>query len=132
MWNAQPTLTDQYFVSSFISGLKDELRSMVKMMMPTTVRQAIEKARLQELTLEVVFKRNRVVTRPISPHNSLVGGTTRALVVGGTSGGTKANPPPFRSTTMEQRRLMGLCYWCGEKYSLRHLCRRELMNMEGE
>jgi len=23
MWNAQPTLTEQYFVSSFISGLKD-------------------------------------------------------------------------------------------------------------
>jgi len=38
MWNAQPTLIDQHFVSSFISGLKDELRSMVKIMMPTTVR----------------------------------------------------------------------------------------------
>ena len=45
MSNAQPTLTNQYFVSSFIRGLKDELRSVVKMMMPTTVRQAIEKAR---------------------------------------------------------------------------------------
>ena len=46
MWNMQPTLTDKYFVPSFISGLKDELRSMVKMMMPTIVRQVAKKARL--------------------------------------------------------------------------------------
>lgn len=49
-------MLSQHFVSSFFSGLKDELRSMVKMMMPTTVRQAAEKARLQELTLEAQTK----------------------------------------------------------------------------
>ena len=34
IWNVQPTLTYHYFVSSFISGLKDELRPIVKMMQP--------------------------------------------------------------------------------------------------
>ena len=44
-------LTDQYVVSIFVSGLKEELQSMVKMMTPTIVGQATKKARLQEMTL---------------------------------------------------------------------------------
>ena len=35
---SQPSLTEPYFVSSFISGLKDELRPIVKVMMPTTIK----------------------------------------------------------------------------------------------
>ena len=27
---------------------------------------------------------------------------------------------------------MGLCYKCGERFGLRHICRRQLLNMEGE
>ncbi|XP_052171379.1 uncharacterized protein LOC127787396 [Diospyros lotus] len=52
MLNSQPALTTgHYFVSSFISGLKDEPRPIVKMM------QAAEKAKLQELTLEAIFNK---------------------------------------------------------------------------
>ena len=42
----QPHLTEEYFVSSFISGLGDEVRPMVKMMQPGTVEQAADSARL--------------------------------------------------------------------------------------
>lgn len=35
---------------------------MVKMMMPTTVKQATEKAKLQELTLEVIFNKYTIAT----------------------------------------------------------------------
>ena len=56
MWNAQSTLTEHDFVSSFIKGLKGELRSMVKTMMPATVKQVVEKARFQELALEAIFR----------------------------------------------------------------------------
>ena len=38
MMNAHPTLIEHYFVSSFISGLNDELRPIVKMMQPATVK----------------------------------------------------------------------------------------------
>lgn len=119
-------------MSRFISRLKDEVRSMVKMMMPTTVRQVTEMARLQELTLEVIYKKNRTMVRPLSLSNPSSGGNTRALVAGGAIGGLRANPNPLRSPTMEQRRLMGLCYKCGEKFRLGHICRRQLLNMEGE
>jgi len=38
MLNSQPTLTENYFISNFISGLKDEFRPTVKMMQPATVK----------------------------------------------------------------------------------------------
>ena len=38
LWTVHPHLTEQYFVSNFVSGLKGELRSMVKMMLPASVR----------------------------------------------------------------------------------------------
>ena len=89
---------------------------MVKMMMRTTVRQAAEKARLQELTLEAIYKRNRTLVRPLPPNNPTLGGDSQALVTGEAVKRLRANPNPLQSHTMEQRRLMGLCYKCGEKF----------------
>ena len=60
MMNAHPTLTEDYFISSFINGLNDELRVVVKMMQHVTIKQAIEKARLQEMALEAIFKRHHI------------------------------------------------------------------------
>lgn len=59
---SQTSLTEPYFVSSFISGLKDKLRSMVKMLMPTTVKHAVKKAKLQELMLEAICNKYAVGT----------------------------------------------------------------------
>jgi len=50
-------LDELYFVSSFISGLNDELRPTVKMLQPNIIKQAAEKARLQELTLKAIAKK---------------------------------------------------------------------------
>ena len=60
MMNAYPALTENYFVPSFISRLNDELRPIVKMMQPVTVKQVVEKARLQEMALEAIFKRHQI------------------------------------------------------------------------
>ena len=62
MWSSQPALTEHYFVSTFISGLKDELRLMVKMIQPVTMKQVVEKAKLQELALEAIFNKNTIAT----------------------------------------------------------------------
>ena len=66
MLNAQPALTEQYFVSSFISNLKDQLRPMVKMMQIATVKQVAEKARLQELALEAIFRKHKIQSKSYS------------------------------------------------------------------
>ena len=41
------------------------------------------------------------------------------------------NPAPVKHLYMEQKRQLGLCYWCGEKYVPNHQCRRQLLQMEG-
>ena len=63
MWNVQPSLIEQYFVSSFINGLTDEVRPLVKVMQSATVKQAAKKAQLQELALEAIFKKCKMSPR---------------------------------------------------------------------
>jgi hypothetical protein len=46
--NRTPGLTEYFRVSSFISGLKEEVRIMVTMLKPTTLPNAFGLARLQE------------------------------------------------------------------------------------
>ena len=46
-----PHLSESYFVSSFISGIKEEIRPMVKMLKPNTLIEAFEIAEWQEQSL---------------------------------------------------------------------------------
>ena len=46
MLNKNPYMTEEYFVLNFISGLNDDLRSMVKMMRLRLVQEATEDALL--------------------------------------------------------------------------------------
>ncbi|KAL4290985.1 hypothetical protein GQ457_14G012040 [Hibiscus cannabinus] len=52
-------LGEDYFVLSFISGLKEELRHMVKMHEPKHSHDAYRKAKLYELSLEIENKKFR-------------------------------------------------------------------------
>ena len=53
---------------------------MVKMMMPATIREAAKKARLQELTLEDIFRKNKVVNKSFPMGGTLSGETSKAMV----------------------------------------------------
>lgn len=54
-----PHLTEGYFVFSFVSRLSEELRPIVKMQQPRTIKLAIECARLQELIVEALMRKQR-------------------------------------------------------------------------
>nr|CAD1837469.1 unnamed protein product [Ananas comosus var. bracteatus] len=47
----------EFFLSSFLSGLKDEIRSAVKMLQPRTLAQAFELAKLQEQTMSAMMRK---------------------------------------------------------------------------
>ena len=49
-------LSEEFFVDSFLSGLKDEIRLTIKMFNPKTLNHAYSLARLQEATLEFAKK----------------------------------------------------------------------------
>lgn len=57
---SHPSLDEAYFVSSFICGLDDQIRSTVKMLYPTLVGQATEQAYLHEMALEAFAKKHRL------------------------------------------------------------------------
>ncbi|KAK3230913.1 hypothetical protein Dsin_002794 [Dipteronia sinensis] len=46
-------LSEEFFLSSFVSGLKDEIRHPVRVFKSTSIHHAIELARLQEASLEL-------------------------------------------------------------------------------
>nr|CAD1818033.1 unnamed protein product [Ananas comosus var. bracteatus] len=52
-----------YFLSSFLSGLKDEIRSAVKMLYPRTLTQAFKQAKLQEQTIAAMMKKSKQMLR---------------------------------------------------------------------
>ena len=65
---------------------------MVKMFLPATMREAVDKATLQELTLEAIYKRNRSAPRPMPVAGYLTRGNTKALMPAVPMGGVKGGP----------------------------------------
>jgi len=61
--NSHPTLTMSYLALRFINDLDNTLRLTVKMMCPTTVQQATKKAGLQELVLEAIYRKHRLLPK---------------------------------------------------------------------
>ena len=70
MLNHNPYLTKAYFVSNFISGLNEELKPMVKVLQPQTLKHATNSVRLHELAVEALMKKQWLVSRG-GTHNVL-------------------------------------------------------------
>jgi hypothetical protein len=45
MYSLNPSLPESYYISSFISGLKEEIKLMLKILKPTTLIQAFDQAK---------------------------------------------------------------------------------------
>ncbi|XP_026457854.1 uncharacterized protein LOC113358474 [Papaver somniferum] len=125
-----PHLTEEYFTSSFISGLKEELRLHVQMFSPKTLSNAVYIARMQEALIENAAKKSRNFYKP-SP---LYFTTQRNLPSPVTSPSTlhknfsspnPPSPPPIKRLSyadMRKRREKGLCYNCDEVFQAGHKC----------
>nr|XP_016489435.1 PREDICTED: uncharacterized protein LOC107809347 [Nicotiana tabacum] len=117
-----PNLDESHFISSFIGALKEEIRFGVKLFKPTTLRFAVEQARLQDKAIEASLKRTKVVIK-----TSLITGnpsSTKAPVA------TTVKPDSFRLSpkVYEYRKSNYLCYKCGKKYTQGHQCKKKQLN----
>jgi len=65
-----PSLTESYYVSSFISGLKDDIKPMLKILKPANVLMAFKQARSQEKSNNALTKRTRSVQRSSTIFNN--------------------------------------------------------------
>ncbi|KAL5729826.1 hypothetical protein ACHQM5_002722 [Ranunculus cassubicifolius] len=59
MLQKNPHLTAEYFIMSFISGLKDDIRHMVQMFRPASLAYAISLAKLQETQLDILSRTHK-------------------------------------------------------------------------
>ncbi|XP_028056715.1 uncharacterized protein LOC114260736 [Camellia sinensis] len=114
---------ETFFISCFISGLKDEIQPGVLMFKPTSITQAIGLAKLQETSIEAITNKTRLGTKsegilPFSVNRSQVG-----------NGGYVRKE---LSKDLEEKKAKGLCFKCNERYTKGHVCKKkQLYVMEG-
>jgi len=118
---------DTYFVTRFLGGLKEEIRSVIALHRTTNVLTASSLALLQESELE--SNRSRGVPKEFSRSFSKHSGSTdrpkhtpSEQVLQPKSKPDKLEQDDKLKSLMQHRKKNGLCYKCGEKWSHNHKC----------
>ncbi|KAL5722393.1 hypothetical protein ACHQM5_005918 [Ranunculus cassubicifolius] len=150
-----PDLSSQFFVDSYVAGLKAELRNTVQMFYPDSLSQARSLATLQQATLDSVlknykgnsFSRSTFHNSGYNPTNTsainrvspvhITGGNTKPTLpmpsdaLLGKTNALQSAPKRLTQAEMVARREKGLCYFCDEHYSAQHRCKhRQLFLLE--
>jgi hypothetical protein len=129
MHSLNPLLPESYYISSFISGLKEDIKPMLKILKPGTLMTAFDQAKWQEESNNILARKSRFTTKPV------MGGQ------GGRSFGNQqsnyvsnnSQTPKVSETMYEQRRRLGQCFKCGDKFMPGHKCIAKGLNMiEGQ
>ncbi|XP_071909625.1 uncharacterized protein [Coffea arabica] len=134
-----PHLSESYFVSSFISGIKEEIKPMVKMLKPATLLEAFEIAEWQEQLLAFNGRNTRNFRTWEPGESSKSHSATVVTKPGGKIseqvGQRKWTP---ESTNQEHRKISPqeilrrknnhLCFKCGERFSPGHQCKYRHLN----
>ncbi|XP_027171876.1 uncharacterized protein LOC113771497 [Coffea eugenioides] len=134
-----PELTESYYIASFLSGLKGEIKSAVKMHRPLSLQAAFEMARWQEHHLELLHKSNRTSLKS-GPQSTPYGSTKGVQDPGVRQTGTlspdysrKSNPQQvfkkISPTEFQYRKDHNLCFRCGERFSPGHNCKSRGIHM---
>ncbi|XP_069152850.1 uncharacterized protein [Solanum lycopersicum] len=118
-----PTLNEAHFLSSFVGALKEEIRFEVKMFKPTTLKEAIEKARMKEMAIEAALRRNKGVARSYPSVTSVLAANKVPVVSTARNNSYRLTPDVY-----EYRKSNHLYFRCGEKYGPRHICKRRQLN----
>uniref|UniRef100_A0ACD5W266 Uncharacterized protein n=1 Tax=Avena sativa TaxID=4498 RepID=A0ACD5W266_AVESA len=119
-----PSLNTKFFVSQFVMGLKDELRTAVRLQVPSSVTRAVSLARIQEEEFEL----HRPHQRVISSGKSLVTSLTNSSSTPALASGTKRNADDYgrERQLRDYHRANGLCFRCGDKYNKDHQCKKPM------
>ncbi|XP_039023154.1 uncharacterized protein LOC120155744 [Hibiscus syriacus] len=120
-----PTLGEEFFVSLFISGLRDDIKHRVKALDPKTLSEASRQAKLYELSMEFEskrfkpFVRNPVYSVPLS-------GSKPSQI---TLPQKNTTTPTQKQNLIDYMRQNSLCFKCGEKFVPGHQCKAKQLNM---
>lgn len=134
-------------LSFFLSGLVDELQMPVRMFKPSTLAEAYSLARLQEITVAAIQNKPKPSVKPASYNYLPLSRITTQIQTNKptitTTSTSKEQPgllplPSLPKPTavsaknskitdkdMDERRAKGLCFWCEEKYTPAHKCKKK-------
>jgi hypothetical protein len=110
--------TEVDFMDAFIGGLKGKLRSFMKIFRPQSLDDTYDYALQMESALDSQFKRLRIQVKPAPPLNSASKPISNAITI--------------KSALLDQIRLLGLCFKCGEKYFPGHQCKVKVQMLLGQ
>ncbi|KAK2975213.1 hypothetical protein RJ640_003008 [Escallonia rubra] len=147
-------LEEDYFIQSFISGLKDEIRLEVEKFDVGDLSRAIFLARKQEASLNNAWHHPRTTAKT---QPTLINTSPAKLSPNSTSWRSKPiqtnphvshhqNPPTtpqkallptpnqapiqrYNRGFFDDRRKKGLCYWCDEVFTPAHTCKHRQVSM---
>ncbi|GKA89722.1 retrotransposon-related protein, partial [Tanacetum coccineum] len=129
-------LTNDYAISLFIGGLKEEIGYDVRMFKPSNLSNVFSLAKLQEASNSVVKTRHLPLTT--SSKNNVVTNFTRG------GGNVTRNIVPAQNNTLvpnrhfkkltqqelEDKRAKYLCFYYGQKYTPGHKCSGQLFSLK--
>ena len=135
-------LPEQYAVSCFIRGLKEEIQLAKRMFVPRVLQHAVGLPKIEEARILNALKQGKFsgpsqgntsyapnagsssnYPRQNSSYNASL------LLKPGERGarnmeGQKRSSKFMSTTEMDEKRDKGLCYWCDERYTPGHQCKR--------
>jgi len=65
MHSLNPLLLESYYISSFISGLKEDIKPMLKILKPGTLMTSFDQAKWQEESNNILARKNIFTTKPV-------------------------------------------------------------------
>jgi hypothetical protein len=126
-----PYLLESYYITAFISGLREDIKHLVLSQNHINLLNAYQYAKHMKVALDFHFgntqpfvenleKRTSVSDRSTSARNSYE--ETKPVI----------NKENSRNVMVEHRRALGLCFKCGEKYYPGHQCKVKIHMMIGQ
>jgi hypothetical protein len=149
LWN-RSEISEKNALIFFIGGLEVEVKNLIKMFEPKTLKQAYTLARLQDNTLThqryssnptkqtyqpTAYAHQSKPYTPTSYSKNLPGSSSNTSKP--FSNGLLPTPPPYntnpinrttrpiRNKDLNERRAKGLCFWCDEKFVPGHRCQNK-------
>ncbi|XP_026410318.1 uncharacterized protein LOC113305512 [Papaver somniferum] len=151
-----PSFPESFYTLSFISGLKEEIRTMVQMFKPDNTTADFYLAILQQASMHHQHKSTKSFSKPFAPSPLFVShppstikpfftpssiftkhaASSSSPILTHPTTPTKTSPdnslPPVKRLThaqMQVRKDKGICYNCDEFYREGHICKTQQMFM---
>jgi len=108
------TISEPFLITQFVLGLKEELRAAVEIQLPDTVTKAATLAAIQE----------GLLLRQKKPFHKLSSPKSYTLGKSDSTAPPQAGELWKARQLKEYRKLNGLCFKCGEKFTPGHKCKQ--------